>query len=79
MQSKTIYRLPKVIAKTGLSRSAIYELVADGQFPSQVHLGPRTVGWVKSEIEEWIDSRIDASRASELPATNDALRNSPSR
>jgi len=45
---------------TGLSRSAIYALIADGQFPAQVNLGPRTVGWVESEIFDWIESRIAA-------------------
>lgn len=62
MQNQRICRLPEVIARTGLSRSTIYELMLDGEFPSQIQLARRTVGWVESEIENWIDSRIDASR-----------------
>lgn len=51
---------------TGLSRSAIYALVAQRQFPAQVKLGPRTVGWVEGEVVDWIDLRI-AARSSDLP------------
>ena len=64
MTNRTIYRLPDVIARTGLSRSAIYDLAAKGQFPQQINLGPRTVGWVESEVMEWIEARINDSRAS---------------
>ena len=64
MPTSTICRLPRVIRMTGLSRSAIYALMADGQFPTQVNLGPRTVGWVENEVFEWIETRI-AARAQE--------------
>lgn len=50
---------------TGLSRSAIYAQISDGQFPTQINLGPRTVGWVESEIVDWIEARI-AARSSDL-------------
>lgn len=60
MPASTICRLQRVIHMTGLSRSAIYALMADGQFPTQVNLGPRTVGWVESEVFDWIETRIAA-------------------
>ncbi len=71
MKASTILRLPKVIKMTGLSRSAIYELIADGQFPAQVNLGPRTVGWVEGEVVDWIESRI-AARSSKLAVRSPA-------
>lgn len=55
-------RLRQVMARTGLSRSTIYGHISDDRFPKQVSLGPRAVGWVEMEIEEWIASRIEASR-----------------
>ena len=58
-----IERLPAVSAKTGLSRSSIYAKIAEGSFPQQVKLGPRAVGWVRSEVDAWILSRIEASRS----------------
>ena len=62
MPNQKLCRLPEVIARTGLTRSTIYELMLKDEFPSQVRLAGRTVGWVESEIEDWIDSRINASR-----------------
>jgi prophage regulatory protein len=59
----TILRLPAVKARTGLSRSTIYLRVADGSFPRPVSLGARAVGWVESEVEDWISLTISASRS----------------
>jgi len=58
----TILRLPAVKACTGLSRSTIYLRVAEGAFPKPVSLGGRAVGWLESEIQDWLQHRIDASR-----------------
>ena len=58
-----IMRRPEVEKYTGLSRSQIYSLIAQGNFPSQVHLGPRSVGWRQSEVVEWLQSRIEGSAA----------------
>ncbi len=53
-----ILRLAAVKVRTGLSRSSIYKRVADGEFPPQVSLGARAVGWVESEVDEWLVHRI---------------------
>jgi prophage regulatory protein len=55
-------RLPAVKARTGLARSTIYLRVADGSFPAPVSLGRRAVGWIESEIDDWLARRIEASR-----------------
>lgn len=57
-----LLRLPEVKARSGLGRSTIYLRISEGRFPPPVSLGGRAVGWVESEIEEWIESRIAASR-----------------
>lgn len=57
-----ILRLREVIARTGLSRSTIYERVGKGEFPRQIALGPNSAGWIETEVEAWIASRIAASR-----------------
>ena len=49
-----ILRLPAVKSRTGLSRSTIYERIANGSFPQPVRLGARAVGWRESEIAAWI-------------------------
>ena len=45
-------------AKTGLSRSTIYEKIKDGTFPKPVKLGPRAGGWFDSEIDAWLEERL---------------------
>lgn len=58
-----ILRLNQVKQRTGLSRSTIYAQMACGEFPCKVSLGARSVGWIESEIEAHLRSRIEASRA----------------
>ncbi len=53
-----IIRLKDVIESTGIARSTIYKLVGEGEFPKPVPLVGRTVGWVESEVQEWIQGRI---------------------
>jgi len=57
-----IVRLRDVMQRTGLSRSTIYARLRDGEFPSAIRLGPRAVGWLECEIEDWIEARIDETR-----------------
>ncbi len=57
-----ILRRKQVERRTGLSRSTIYLRVAQGNFPKAVSLGARAVGWLESEIDEWLNSRVDLSR-----------------
>ena len=39
--NRRLLRLPEVKEKVGLSRTAIYRLIAEGRFPRQVCIGPR--------------------------------------
>ena len=77
MQTQTsgarIIRRKAVELKTGLSRSYIYDRVNpksprfDPTFPQAVKLGNGDnppVGWVESEVDEWIASRITSRQAS---------------
>ena len=57
-----VLRFPEVQARTGLSRSTISAQVAGGSFPEPVRLGARAVGWIESEVDEWIRRRIEESR-----------------
>lgn len=59
-----ILRLPEVKNRTGLSRSTIYLKISKGTFPSPISLGERAVGWVESEIADWLTSSIESSRQS---------------
>jgi prophage regulatory protein len=56
-------RLPGVIEITGLKRSSIYSRIKNGEFPTQVRLGGRAVGWVEYEVLEWVADRVREARS----------------
>lgn len=60
--SISILRLPDVKARTGLSRSLIYDFIKNERFPKQVNLGGRAVGWVETEVDDWLDGCVRKSR-----------------
>ncbi len=83
--AQAILRLPVVKQHTGLSRSEIYRREALGEFPKRVSLGARSVGWVESEVQAWIEERIRHNRkerknepvTSRLKAKRERLSDSP--
>lgn len=64
--SKKFIRLPEVKNKTGLSRSSIYLRMSNGGFPQSISLGSRAVAWLESDINEWLDKCIVASKGTTL-------------
>ena len=65
--SEQILRLLAVIAMTGKPRSSIYAEIKEGRFPAQVHIGKRAVGWTRSSIETWIQSKIAGADEGSYP------------
>ncbi|WP_272582933.1 helix-turn-helix transcriptional regulator [Providencia sp. PROV261] len=47
---------------TGLTDKWFYKLIQDGEFPKPIKLG-RSSRWLKSEVEQWLQARIDESRS----------------
>lgn len=52
--SERIIRLTEVKGLTGLSRSAIYAHMSKGTFPKSIPIGERAVGWLESDIQQFI-------------------------
>ena len=65
MTKAVLIKLPLVIERTGKSRSSIYAGIKDGTFVKPVNIGERAIGFVESEIDDWIQERITASRSQE--------------
>lgn len=63
--SQHISKISEVKQATGLSRSSIYRLASKGEFPKPIKLSERSSGWIMSEVEEWLNGRIEASRNGE--------------
>ena len=54
-----LLRLPKVIERTALGRSTIYDLMEKGVFPRPIKItGARQNAWVADEIDAYIEARI---------------------
>jgi prophage regulatory protein len=56
-------KLPQVISITGLSRSAVYQAISEGRFPKQINLGARSIAFLESEVQEWMEECIANRRS----------------
>ncbi len=57
-----VVRLKQVLQRVGISRAQVYVLMGEGLFPKNFSLsGPngRAVGWLESDVSEWIISRSE--------------------
>ena len=57
IQNDRILRRKEVEQFIGLSRSSIYEAMAQGEFPKPIRIGKRAVGWRQSTIDAWLAER----------------------
>ena len=58
MSQNRFIRMPDLRQKVGLSRSQIYKLIQQEQFPRPVKLGEKVSVWVDSEVEEWMSKQV---------------------
>jgi prophage regulatory protein len=61
-QALCILRRKQVEARVGLSRSTIYARMAEGQFPRNISLGKRAVGWIAAEVDDYLAKLVKQSR-----------------
>jgi prophage regulatory protein len=63
-----ILRVPAVTERVSICRSTLYDWISeksprfDSTFPKPVKIGPSAVGWIESEINEWIKSKMNAQK-----------------
>lgn len=72
-----ILRRPEVEARTGLRCSTIYDGIKADTFPAPIQLGPKSVGWLESEINAWLAARVaarDAARDAARKASKEGGR-----
>lgn len=61
-----ILRLKQVLLRVGISRAQLYLLMGEGRFPKNFSLsgpGGRAVGWLESDIDDWVASRAQQIKA----------------
>lgn len=55
-----IIRKSELLERVGYSDVQIWRMEKAGKFPKRVKLGPKAVGWVESEVSDWIKERMEA-------------------
>jgi prophage regulatory protein len=62
-EPEKILREPDVIDRVGLSRATLRRHEKAGNFPMRVTLGANSVGWLESEIKQYIATRAAKRKA----------------
>ena len=72
MSDRIIRDDDQLLKLTGLSRSTRYRLEASGDFPRRRQISIHAVGWLESEVHEWIGARPRCAEAGPVEAASRA-------
>lgn len=61
-----ILRTAEVARRIGLSKSSLWRMVRDGKFPRPTQLSAHAVGWLESDIEQWLNDRRASDARAEI-------------
>ena len=54
-EPESLIRIRKMAELIGCSRTTLYRWVQEGRFPKPLMQGTRTIGWRKSQYDNWIE------------------------
>ena len=57
---KRVLKIKEVAEEISVSVPQVYKLVSLGRFPKQIKLGERGSGWLRTEVDAWLQSRVEA-------------------
>ena len=60
MSNSKVLKVKDVASEISISVPQVYKLVSLGRFPKPIKLGERGSGWLTTEIDAWLQSRVDA-------------------
>lgn len=60
--SQSLIRFSEVQKRTGYSKAWLYRLMSEHRFPAAIKIGSRSIAFIESEIDDWINQRITESR-----------------
>ena len=58
MSLQRFIRLTELVKIVGLSERQIYKLLNKSEFPRPVPIGRHSIGWLESEVDDWMKIRI---------------------
>lgn len=61
--NERILRKPELFNRIQLSDPTIWRLEKQGKFPRRLRLGGASVGWLESEILDWLQKKADARQS----------------
>ena len=70
-KKQKLVREPQRKEITGVSKAGWYGLMAEGKAPRSIQITDRAVGWVESELYEWVDERIKNGRKAKYSTESD--------
>ena len=56
---KKLLKASEVAEYINICKSQVYKLVQQGRLPKPIKLGERGSAWLVSEIDAWLQSRVD--------------------
>ena len=66
---KKFLRQGEVLDRTGLGRTTVWRKEREGTFPKRRRITGTTIGWLESEIDEWIEARPVVDAEPSVPAS----------
>jgi prophage regulatory protein len=58
--NEEVLRKPQIRKIVKASDATIWRWEKAGKFPKRIKIGPNSVGWLKSEIDEWLQNLAEA-------------------
>ena len=58
-----LLRLPQVLGRVGLRTTRLHQLIGDRSFPAPIKLGKRSIAFIESEVDAWIEAQALKPRA----------------
>ena len=55
-----VLKVRQVAEEINVSIPQVYKLVSLGRFPKPIKLGERGSGWIRTEVDAWLQSRVEA-------------------
>lgn len=56
-----ILRKPDVLARIGVSSTTLWRMQRDGRFLPPFRISPGLVGWLETDVDDWIEAQRQAS------------------
>jgi len=69
-----LLRRKPMLTKTGLAATTQWRLEKLGQFPARRQISAGLVGWVESEVDQWIEERATVTVGSAAPVAPGSKR-----